>query len=319
MERKQLKPWQGIVTFVAMMVIFLVIAIPVQSYLGLIGVAITEFLLLAMAIAAALIFKQDLKEVFPFRVPRLCEIIGTLLFWCGGFLLCMVATLFVTVISPQGMEATSSGLSNVMTDGGAMWFSIFVVSLLPAICEEAVHRGFILHTFKGVKKEWVTVLAMGLIFGVFHMDPFRFLTTAVLGACLTWVMLKTKNMVIPMLFHAVNNLVPVLVSFATLSAANAAAGQSEQAADAVTQAAAFGRKDYLIAFATYLILAAVAPPLMTAGTALLKPKGEKVKGKYVAVAFILSGVLVIAGIAILVANISYILEMQGISIEDLGL
>jgi len=41
-----LKPWQGIVTFVVMMVLFVIIAYPVQSKLGLFGVGITELLLL---------------------------------------------------------------------------------------------------------------------------------------------------------------------------------------------------------------------------------------------------------------------------------
>lgn len=316
MEQKKLKPWHGVVTFVVMMVIFLIVGIPVQMHLGLIGVGITELLLLVMAIAAALIFKQNLKEVFPLRVPRVREIFGVLLFWMGSFLCTMIATLLMMVVFPEEVQAVSSGLSDVMTDG-EMWLSIIIVSVMPAICEEAVHRGFILHTFRGVKREWITVLCMGIIFGVFHMDPFRFLTTAVLGAALTWVMLKTKNIVIPAIFHAVNNLFPVLISFATMSATSTAVA-SEGASDASAMLANDWRFG-LISLASYLMIGVVAPPLMLAGTALLKPKGEKIKGKHVLAVCIIAGILFLAGFVILAVNMPYYLEMQGISLEELGL
>ena len=194
MEQKRLRPWHGVVAFVVMMILFEQVAPPIQAKLGLIGV--TELILLVMAIVAALLFKQKLKEVFPIKVPKLREVFGVLLFWMGGFLLAMIGTVSLTVLFPDEVLAVSDRLNNVMSSKG-MFLGILIVSVMPAICEEAVHRGFILHTFKGVKKPWVIVLSMGVIFGVFHMDPYRFVPTAILGACITWVMLKTENMVLP--------------------------------------------------------------------------------------------------------------------------
>lgn len=320
MEEKQLKPWHGIVTFIVMMIIFVAVALPVQGNLGLIGVGITELLLLVMALAAAKLFKQDFKEVFPIHKPKLREVFGTLVFWVGSFQLCMLVTLLMLILFPEEMGATSSGLNEVMTDG-SIWLSIFIVSLMPAVCEEAVHRGFILHTFRGVKREWVTVLVMGIIFGVFHMDPMRFLTTAVLGACITWVMLKTRNMVYPMLFHAVNNLVPVLISFAMASVAGLLEKVAEQTGQAGggLQTLEAGGKTYLVTLGYYLFISAVAPILLLGGTTLLKPKGEKLKTKYLVIAVVIGAAFAVAGIAIIAANFTYILEMQGLSWEDLGL
>ncbi len=320
MEEKQLKPWHGILTFIVMMVIFLAVAIPVQGKLGLIGVGITELLLLVMAVVAAKLFRQDLKEVFPVRKPKLREVFGTLVFWVGSFQLCMVATLLMTVLFPEEMSATSSGLNEVVTSR-SVWLSIFIVSLMPAVCEEAVHRGFILHTFRGVKREWVTVLVMGIIFGVFHTDPMRFLTTAILGACITWVMLKTGNMVLPMLFHAVNNLVPILISVVMSSAAGLLEKVAEQTGQTagVLEAAEFDSRMYLVALGYYLFISAIAPILLLGGTTLLKPKGEKLKTTYLIIAVVLGAVLAVSGIAIIAANFTYILEIQGLSLEDLGL
>ena len=42
---------------------------------------------------------------------------------------------------------------------------------------------------------------------------------------------------------------------------------------------------------TYMMLGLVALPLMLAGTALMKKKGEKIKGKHVATVFIIAGAI----------------------------
>lgn len=312
MEQKKLKPWHGIVSFVVMMVIFVLAAFPIQGALGLFGVAITEFLLLAMAIGAALIFKQNLKEVFPIKLPKIREVLGVLIFWVGGFLVAMMGIMIQTVLFPQEMAAVSGDLNSVMSSEG-MLLGILVVSVLPAICEEAVHRGFILHTFKGVKKPWVIVLSMGLIFGVFHLSPFRFVQTAILGACMTWVMLKTDNMLMPALYHGTNNLLPVLISFAlqdAMSAATAVTADGQSAA-VVTEVLETGWVANLSAAGTYMMFGLVAFPLMLAGTALMKKKGEKIKGKHVAIVFIIAGACFVIGLAMLIGASVYLLS-QGI-------
>ena len=313
MEQKKLKPWHGIVVFVAVMVVFVVAAIPIQAKLGLFGVAITELMLLAMAIGAALLFKQNLKEVFPIKLPKLREVLGVVIFWLGGFLLAMMGNMAVALLFPQELTAVSGDLNSVFSSEG-MLFGILIVSFMPAICEEAVHRGFILHTFKGIQKPWVIVLSMGIIFGLFHLSPYRFIQTAVLGACATWVMLKTENMVCPAIYHGVNNLLPVLVSFALQGATEAATAVAEnQSVSAATAVEVPGWMAAVGGIGTYMMLGLVALPLMLAGTALMKKKGEKIKGKHVAAVFIIAGAMFIIGLGMLIgASVALVME-QGIA------
>ena len=129
MEQKKLKPWHGIVSFVVMMVIFVIAAFPIQEKLGLVGVAITELILLAMAIGAALLFKQNLKEVFPIKLPKLREVFGVLVFWMGGFLLAMIGIMIQTLLFPQEMTAMSGGLNNMMSSEG-MLLGILIVWII---------------------------------------------------------------------------------------------------------------------------------------------------------------------------------------------
>ena len=311
MERKKLKPWHGVVSFVVMMVLFVIIGYPIQYKLGLIGVGITELLLLVMAIGAALIFKQDLREVFRIKKPKVRELLGVLVFFIGGYVLVIMITAIMTMLFPQGMTQVSAGLNDVMTSKG-MWLGILIVSVMPAICEEAVHRGFILHTFKGVKKQWVIVLSMALIFGVFHMDVYRFVPTAILGACMTWVMLKTDNMLMPSLYHGVNNLFPVLLGFAMKGLTESLTTADSTSVTAATEMLTSSGAALLGAIGTYLMSLMIVPPLMFAGTLLMKPKGEKANGKHVAAVFVVSGVLFFVGFALLMGSSIYIGFTQGL-------
>ena len=315
MERKKLKPWHGIVSFVVIMVLFVLVAPPIQEKLGLFGVAITELILLVMAIAAALIFKQNLKEVFPIKLPKLREVLGVLIFWVGAIVAVYMGTAVQTLFFAEEMAEVTGGLNDVMSSEG-MLFGILIVSFMPAICEEAVHRGFILNTFKDIKKPWVIVLTMGIIFGVFHWDFLRFLPTAVLGACLTWVMLKTDNMLMPALFHGTNNLLPVLASLGLQKAATSAAALTPEgeAAMLVEKLLEGGWPMYVTSIGTYLLFGLVAFPLMLAGTALMKKKGEKIKGKHVATVFIISGACFMVGIIMLVAGSMYMVSQGIISV-----
>ena len=311
--QKKMKPWHGIIAFVVIMAVFIVVGIPIQARFGMFGVAITELMLLAMAIGAALIFKQNLKEVFPIKLPKLREVFGVLVFWMGGFLLAMIGIMIQTILFPQEMATVTGGLNGLMSSKGVI-LGILIASVMPAICEEAVHRGFILHTFKDIKRPWVIVLSMGVIFGIFHLSPFRFVQTAILGACMTWVMLKTENMVLPALFHGVNNLLPVLISFAlqdAMTSVSAVTTADGPTATAVVEVVNSGWAANVGAIGMYMMLGLVALPLMLAGTALLKKKGEKIKGKHVAVVFILAGAMFFIGLAMLIgASVS--LVAQGI-------
>lgn len=53
----------------------------------------------------------------------------------------------------------------------------------------------------------------GCIFGAFHGSIWRFLPTAILGMAMAYLLTETGNMVYNMLFHAVNNLLPLVLLF----------------------------------------------------------------------------------------------------------
>ena len=105
---------------------------------------------------------------------------GTLLLWAGCFLSVMLVTLILMCFFPEGYLQVSSSINSVFSTVPAP-LRFFIIAVMPAVCEEAMHRGFIQYSFQSIRRDWVIILCMGLIFGLFHMDPYRFLPTALLG------------------------------------------------------------------------------------------------------------------------------------------
>ncbi|MFC1887598.1 ABC transporter permease subunit/CPBP intramembrane protease [Candidatus Cloacimonadota bacterium] len=99
----------------------------------------------------------------------------------------------------------------VSTQEKSIWTALFIVGLLPGICEEIMFRGYIINGFtkNGI---WKAIIISGLLFGAFHLDPFRFLQASLLGMYLGYITLKTNSIFPAMLAHFLNNSIAVLIS-----------------------------------------------------------------------------------------------------------
>lgn len=68
-EEKQLKPYQGIIIFILVILLIIFVAVPIQRKWGIYGLALTELIILLLAIIPAIILKTNLKEIFPVKKP----------------------------------------------------------------------------------------------------------------------------------------------------------------------------------------------------------------------------------------------------------
>lgn len=259
-KKRTLKPYHGIILFALVLVFLLFGAAPIQMRLGMGGAALTEVILLALAVIPAILLKADLKEMFPIKRPKIRQVIGVVLLWFGTFLLGTLATLIAGFFFPDGMAEVGIAMNDIFTSI-PMWIAYIIIAVMPAICEEALHRGFIQTSMKSIRREWVIVLVMGLIFGVFHLDPYRFAATSILGMALAYVMLKTRNILMPAFFHLINNSLSVIVSFATAN--------SLQTMEQTDTSAALSSG---LGIGIYMIIGAVIPFLILAGVVLLRDK-----------------------------------------------
>lgn len=254
---KGLKPIYGIIVAVLGILLLIFIAAPIQSKFGMLGLAITEIMILLLAVIAAVICKADLKTVFPIKKIKMTQLFGTVLIWIGSYLGIMILTLIIGYFFPESLINVSEGLSNVITSV-PFGIAFFIVAIMPAICEEALMRGFILSSFRSFKSKWSIVLLVGIIFGIFHLDFIRFAPTAILGMALAYIMLETNNILLPMIFHFINNGLSTVTSF-FVSATKVPIPELNSVP--------------LISIGSYFIIGAIMPFMLLLGAKLLK-KGK---------------------------------------------
>ena len=256
------RPLAAALAMAAASVLFLLlIAAPMQAAWGMTGLLLTELGLLALALGGAALLREKLSDVFPLRAPRLRPAFGAVVLWLGAYMPVLTAAILMQLLLPAQTVEVSTGITGLAVTVSP-WLRFLIMAVSPAICEEAVYRGFIL-SHLGPLPAWARVAVCGALFGAFHLDATRFLSTALLGAAITWAVLCTGNLFYAGLIHLCNNALSVLATIALEAAVQSAPELAEQAtagAAAVTPAT----------LGVYLVLCAASPWLLWAGTALLR-------------------------------------------------
>ncbi len=91
--------------------------------------------------------------------------------------------------------------------------TLLVMAVLPGVCEELFFRGFLLWGFRGRCSDRAAVLWVGVLFGIFHFDPYRLLSVTLLGMFFGYLVVQTRSIIPAMLAHSVNNSIAVTASY----------------------------------------------------------------------------------------------------------
>ncbi len=83
--------------------------------------------------------------------------------------------------------------------------SVAVIALVPAVCEEILMRGTVLPSLNRTMGPGLAVLISAGLFGLIHLDPFRFPFTFGVGLVLGVVRLRADSLTPPILVHATLN------------------------------------------------------------------------------------------------------------------
>lgn len=247
-KEKDLKPFQGIILFLLVMLCFYTVIYWMQKTFGMYGLAMTEALLFLLAIGATWLCGGSFKKVFPIKRPEWKKTAAVFLGWISSYCLVIPITMTMAYFFPEEIFGVSSSLDRFI---GSVPFllSVIISSVMPAVCEETLHRGFLLKSFQArIRNRAALILLMGFLFGAFHGNIWRFLPTAFLGGVLTWLMLRTENLFYPMLFHFINNFLP-----------SAMAGVSTQESSDAASRMLMEQGVPLFFLGIYFVMACIAP------------------------------------------------------------
>lgn len=96
--------------------------------------------------------------------------------------------------------------------------TLLLISLLPGVCEELLFRGFLLHGLRKKLSNASAILIAGILFGAFHLDPYRFLPVTLLGILFGYMVVRTGSILTGMVAHSTNNAIAMLISYAVFQA-----------------------------------------------------------------------------------------------------
>ena len=212
-RRRTLNTAHVLFFFLAETILFVTVGAWVQYRFPSGGLVMTELGMLALSIGFVLIMGASFRDVFPIRKPKVQALLGSLVMWCGLILLSTLANVILLVLFPDVFLWFSESESEL---GAAMSLplQILVIAVLPAICEEALHRGVIQTGIRDqFKNRWAIAVIMGVIFAVFHLYPIRYPSMFIIGAAMSLVHAETGNMIYSSLIHFWNNLMSLMIGF----------------------------------------------------------------------------------------------------------
>jgi len=90
---------------------------------------------------------------------------------------------------------------------------IITISIVPAICEEVMFRGYIQRSFGFKFKPHIAAIITALFFALYHFNPYGLIPLAIIGFYLGFAAYTSQSLVIPMVIHFLNNFFAVLLYF----------------------------------------------------------------------------------------------------------
>jgi membrane protease YdiL (CAAX protease family) len=196
-----------------------VLVAPAVGALGLVWVA--EFAIIEPvcfglpAVVAARVTTGSVRGALALSWPTRRALLGALLF--GVTFWYLNATLVAPLLADH-TSASDRALAGALADRTPLALEVLVLAVVPAICEEVLVRGAIARGIAARFGPLAAVLLSSGYFALLHLSLARALPTALLGAALAVIVLRTGSLLPAILVHALNNTAALLLADPSMSA-----------------------------------------------------------------------------------------------------
>ncbi len=92
-----------------------------------------------------------------------------------------------------------------------LWL-VLLVAVTPAVCEETLFRGYAQRTLERAIG-WKSVLVVGILFGLYHMQPIGLVSLSLIGLFLGYLFYRTRSIYSSMAGHFTNNFLAIFIIF----------------------------------------------------------------------------------------------------------
>lgn len=169
-----------------------------------------------------LILKKKPKQAFldyKFKKPTLKTVLisfGIGILACIlNFFIAFIFSAIITMLGYEGMRSLTAGTYKYDTILKFL-VGVFCVGILPAICEEFLHRGFVLNETKnhiGFKR---AIIFSSILFGLMHLNITQVFYAIILGFIMGYIAVASDNIWPAVIMHFTNNFINVYLDFASI-------------------------------------------------------------------------------------------------------
>lgn len=193
------------------LVVGVILGNKINDYLYTI-VLINEFvMILGTVFVYCLIKKINIKETFRFNKPGLVPmILIAVLSVPAYFVAALLNNVLVYFLQFIGdLPATPIPVPQNLSE---LLVGILIIAVSPAICEEIMHRGFLLRAYEK-RGSYKAIVIVSIYFGIFHFDITNFLGPVFLGLIIGYYVIRTNSIFAGMLAHFLNNAIAELIQY----------------------------------------------------------------------------------------------------------
>jgi membrane protease YdiL (CAAX protease family) len=145
-----------------------------------------------------------LNELFPSKSFNVLVLVPIAIFlWAAHNLIGEVNIALDKVLPPPPwfMEL----FNKIFESDYGIYGAILKVVIMAPVIEELIFRGVIMHGLMRNYTKFTAVFVSALMFALFHLNPWQFPATFILGLLLGILMIRTRNIYLCILGHAINN------------------------------------------------------------------------------------------------------------------
>ncbi len=153
--------------------------------------------------------KTKITDLFPIKMFNLLIILPVILFLMAAQQILTEINLIVEYYIPVP-DWFWELFNNIFENDYGMLGAYMKVVIIAPIVEELIFRGVIMHGLMKNYHNLIAIFVSALLFALFHLNPWQFPATFMLGLLLGWIMVITRNIFACIAGHAINNLLVLL-------------------------------------------------------------------------------------------------------------
>jgi membrane protease YdiL (CAAX protease family) len=128
----------------------------------------------------------------------------------GWFVATLVSAVVVLVLQAFGIEAAPQAAEQALSQIDP-WLAVLALVIVAPIAEEVFFRGVVFNAWLREGGRRAAYVGSAVLFGVIHLNLVAFVPIVILGLILAWVYERSRNLVAPIVLHAVFNGINVAV------------------------------------------------------------------------------------------------------------